>query len=109
MDFLFQDRENPGRSPVARPTRADAGARDADTVAIHIGDLFGGAGHDQQRPFGRTLGLPDVFAGLQRHGFWRHSHAFGKRFRRYSEWLKNEQGSSEDKDEEWGFHSITYR
>src|SRR5437870_12705271 len=64
MDFLFQDRENPGRRPVTRPTRAHAGARDADTVAIHIGYLLGGAGPAPQWPLWRRLRLPAVLAGL---------------------------------------------
>src|SRR2546430_11348969 len=99
MHFLFQDRENSGRGWVPRPPSADAGPRDADTVAIYIRHLLGGAGHDQQRSLGRTLWLPDIFAGLQRYCFWRDPHALGKGFGRSREWLKNEQGSSEDKDE----------
>src|SRR5207253_8002084 len=38
------------------------GARDADTVAIHIGHLLGGAGHDQQRPLWRTLRFPQTYS-----------------------------------------------
>ena len=35
---------------------------------------------------------------FQLHGFWRHPHALGKRFRRYDERLENEEDGSEDAD-----------
>src|SRR5947199_3556052 len=62
MNFLFQDCENPCGSWVTRSLRADAGPRDADTVAIYIRHLLGGARYDQQGSLGRALGLPDIFA-----------------------------------------------
>ena len=70
MYFLFQDRENPGRGRVTRPPSADTGPRDTDTVAVYICHLLGGAGHDQQGSLRGTLGLPDIFAGLQLDGVW---------------------------------------
>src|SRR5436309_15438622 len=88
MYFLFQDCENPCGSWVTRSPRADTRPRDADTVTIYIRHLLGGAGHNQQRSLGRTLRLPDIFAGLQRYCFWRDSYTLGKGFGRYGEWPK---------------------
>src|SRR6266699_5842738 len=84
MNFLFQDRENPCGSWVPRSPRADTRPRDADTVTIYVCHLLGSAGHDQQRSLGRTLRLPDIFAGLQRYCFWRDPHALGKALDRKS-------------------------
>src|SRR6266700_388881 len=96
MNFLFQDRENPCGGWVARSPRANTRPRDADTVTIYVCHLLGGAGHDQQGSLRRTLGLPDILAGFQLHGFWRHSRALGKGLGRYDERPKNKQAGSED-------------
>src|SRR6266480_1614183 len=78
MNFLFQDCEKPCGSWVTRSPRADTRPRDTDTVTIYIRHLLGGAGHDQQRSLGRALRLPDIFAGLKLHVFWRDPNALGK-------------------------------